>query len=309
MATVFIWNNNVVTSKAAKVVRYAPAMKEIIGHAAMSIDDSYSSVLDENIKYYELDEQYVSWMPGEDDRHERGKICGFMNQSFFKDLMHEGYAPDHIIRIPNPPKPVIDRMQAERNKYEGHKNGRDHHHDLTRKNCSRILSRVLRRGWGRGGGNIRYGQTVSGLWTPLMVKRLALDLKGGPGLNQPAFQMSWDAFLKELEEKRHISRKMRFNLTFFMRRANNRGSSGADARFQFSRFKLEDRKMMNRPAQLLIYAEAMERGKTRKDAVTLMYRKMRDAPFWEDHSDTDLWQRARQTSSDYDRLTVPPKFR
>ncbi|MCP3943167.1 MAG: hypothetical protein GY710_16995 [Desulfobacteraceae bacterium] len=283
MTTVFIWNNNQITHRFAKVFKYGPAQKEITGHSALNIDDNFTSLIDirapEILEPLDNKKSYVSWIPSNmkwghscEESHNH-KDRGVGNRSFMADLLNEKYAPDHIIRIPNVSNEVMNRMRREWKRHLDPKLGRGQTYDLYRKNCSRITSRVLRRGWAKGGFNIRYGQLISGLWTPLMVKRLALDLKG-KGQKDLAFKMSWDDLVNELVAKDVISGVTGFVMKKFRRRSSNRGSSMADARFKIkgswrSHFKKgwsmsrEDR---NLDGEVFVYTELVGRSVNMKIA-------------------------------------------
>ena len=273
MTTVFVWNNNQITTKIASRMHYTAAAKEVVGHVSMHIDDDFLPVVDEETGFG-FDDGHVSWLPAgtPETGKRRGpevreKMAADLGPNFLADLTFENYAPDHVIRIPNPPLAYLNRMRSMRARHEELKNGEVQHYDFHRKNCSRVVSRVLRNGWKKTGGNFKYGQVVRGLWTPLMVKRLAIDLVGGPGLNQPAHALTWHEFLWEMVQQKAVMPETANLMAHFKRRADNRGSSQADARFQFkgaqrfgkglaSGVKGEE----NMPAELFLYTDLKARG-------------------------------------------------
>ena len=280
MTTIFIWNNNMVTSRFASKLGYDPASKKIEGHASLNIDSNFALITPpggDGQDFTDNKKSYVSWIPNAMKRHHLAdggarishgrKEIGVGNRNFFADLLMEKYAPDHIIRIPNTPKVVQERMRKEWQVHLHAKDGRGHTYDFNRKNCSRVVSRVLRAGWGIRGGGMRYGQAISGIWTPLMVKRLAMSLKGQGG--EPAFTISWREFIEELYSEDVVTKVSSILLRSFRKRASNRGSSGADPRFQFEgswkdRFRGKGVKILkesdNFPIEVLVYLELRERG-------------------------------------------------
>ncbi|MCG8472393.1 MAG: hypothetical protein MI742_11105 [Desulfobacterales bacterium] len=268
MTTVFIWNNNQITHKISSKIGYTPSSKAVIGHACMNIHDHFTSLFNETFDgLSNNDDSHVSWWPAGEGANKRDSVgTGKSSGNLLHDVFLETYAPDHIIRIDNPPLSHIQRMEKEWEKQlkKEHEPGSYH---FMKENCSRIVSRVLRRGYNMGRGNIKYGQVASGIWTPLMVKRLAMDLKGGPKLDKPARQLTWSQFINELVEEGVIFPKTGSLLKLLKRRASNRGSSGANARFDFSkedsileRFQKKSlpkfTKEKNFPMSLIGYTEA-----------------------------------------------------
>ena len=280
MTTVFIWNNNQVTHHIASRFKYNPAAKSVIGHASMNIYDQFASLIDRPMESgVNNSEAHVSWWPdGGGATKQSGSSSGTASPSLLADLIWEKYAPDHVIRIEAPPNGYILRMRKEWDKIL-ETEGRVGSYHFTKMNCSRVVSKVLRRGFNMTGPNIKYGNVKSGLWTPLMVKRLALDIKGGNGLDVPARQMTWSEFVDELVEDHVIFPQTGSLMKLIQRRASNRGSSQAEARFKFSeadsfldRFrssKLEKMKGSgNFPVSLLVYTEARGFRSTIEEAVT-----------------------------------------
>ena len=298
MATVFIWNNNLVTTKIASRVGYKPAAKDVIGHASMHITDRFRPLVDRHAEFA-IDPSHVSWLPGEGE-DENGKDEGEFGPNILWDLLFEEYAPDHVIRIPSPPATILQRMQTERDRHEGLKDGRAQHYDFKRKNCSRVLSRVLRSGWNIHGGHLRYGQMVPGLWTPLMVKRLALDLKGGPSLSEPAYPMAWNDFVSELVAMRAVKPSTAALLCLFQRRADNRGSSEAAPRFRFSGSALDEgmraveKGERNLPGDLLVYVEYVARGGDREQAMVDLVASLKVSPMMEGRDEDIVEHAARR---------------
>ncbi|MCG8471530.1 MAG: hypothetical protein MI742_06690 [Desulfobacterales bacterium] len=304
MTTVFIWNNNQITHKIASRINYSPAAKAIVGHSSINIDDTFLPVLSDSEDFDpNINTSYVSWLPGPPKKG--GSRAGRLGQTFLVDLLFERYAPDHIIRIPNPPPPYLQRMRAERDRYTETNKKEMHHYKFYLKNCSRIVSRVLRRGWNKGGGNIKYGQLVFGLWTPLMVKRLALDLKGGPSLMARAVQMTWNDFLAEQEEKKVLSKQTGALLRAFKRRASNRGSSEATPLFRFEKYKFgkalgkSAKEGNNFPAELLIYSELVSRGVPKQEAFDVLCESLEE--YYVDDSSEFLERLANKWVSLYER--------
>ena len=275
MATVMIWNNNQITYRFARLFKYGPAAKAIEGHAALNIDDDFVSIVEPANPDAPFNNKgsYVSWIPsnckwGHDwEESHHGKTKGVANRNFFEDLMFERYVPDHIIRIPNVPTATIQRMKTEWIRHLNPKNGRGQTYDFKMKNCSRIVSRVLRKGWQKGAGNIKYGQLVRGLWTPLMVKRLTLDLKGATRDDIP-IQMTWDDFVDELVNNGVIAYAIGVAMKKIRRRASNRGSSQADARFKTQGSWLKhlrrgwrmDKEAENFDVEIFVYLELIASG-------------------------------------------------
>lgn len=277
MTTVFIWNNNQITYRFAKLFKYGPAAKAIEGHAALNIDDDFAPIVDGSVPNpaapLNNKASFVSWIPshckwGHDwEESHHGKEKGVANRNFFEDLMFERYTPDHIIRIPNVPQANIGRMKTEWVRHLNPKDGRGQTYDFMMKNCSRVAARVLRKGWQKGGGNVKYGQLVRGLWTPLMVKRLAFDLRGATRSDIP-IKMTWSNFVDELVDNGVIAYPTGVAMKKFRRRASNRGSSQADARFKTRGSWLEhlrrgwrmDKEDDNFDAETFVYLELRSKG-------------------------------------------------
>ncbi|RVT92035.1 hypothetical protein EOD42_20080 [Rhodovarius crocodyli] len=162
MTTVLVWNNHL-----------RPIGNSFPGHASVSIDDNWAS-----------DKSYVSWLPGDD--HKIFREFGRAGASISTDLMFEKYAPDHIIRITG-----MDVM-AMMSKWNEVRSKENAHYRYTRKNCSTIASRVLKAGSAQGGLKRHHI-----IWTPLMVKRLALEMGGTT--------MLWTDLLQECRQRGHLS--------------------------------------------------------------------------------------------------------
>ena len=316
MTTVMIWNNNIVSPYFTKITGDSSREHTVTGHACVHIDDNFYPIFEaahnqEGFTPQKIDTNYLSWAPDEKTTPD-GKSIGYSEGSFMLTFLMEQYAPDHIIRIPNPPPPYIDRMRKMRQRHVTQKEtGEVNHFSMTRKNCSRISSRVLRAGWNKGRGNIKYGQTVAGLWTPLMVKRLALDLKGGPALREPAYIMTWDDFIRELYEKGVVGRKTAFLLNCFQRRANNRGSSKAEPRFIFREKALVKERKIEVFPLLIPYFELREAGFNNNEALnTMAYYIMHTIKFHTARSSSrGLFELIQKDGpSTYERVIIPPDF-
>lgn len=179
-------------------------------------------------------DSYVSWWPAQEGRSHRDDGTekyrrGEGHRNIWIDLLEEGYAPDHIIRIPNNPKSVT-RMKTKWLK-EKAKNDGNSSYSLYNKNCSRMAARILHAGFK---GRYKHGYGVKrglvSIWSPVEVKRMALNIKG-------ARTMLWDDFVEEIWQTvpELNSFRQKASLKAFTKRASNRGSSGADSRFKFSR--------------------------------------------------------------------------
>lgn len=155
---------------------------------------------------------------------------GTVNISFWHDLVAEGYAPDHIIRIPDGNVHAMRQLWTE---LRARKEGKNHdpHYKAADKNCSRMASRILRAGWNTKflgmDLNIRFGNWIRGVWTPLQVKRLALSIRG-------AEQKKWSWFVDWVSSSNALPPTLSQSaLRGWYMRASNRGSSGARPRFDF----------------------------------------------------------------------------
>ncbi|WP_427024287.1 hypothetical protein ACP4J4_17570 [Aureimonas ureilytica] len=148
MTTVLIWNNNEVTTGHSYP-----------GHASLQIGVNWATADD-----------YVSWVPAEgspsDGNHRKGRA-----NSILYDLSLEGCAPDHILFMPGGLNE--NAMRAEWYKTKGKEGA---HYRFYRKNCSNIASRVLKAGSSKGSLIQRH----NAIWTPLKVKRLAVQMGGEP---------------------------------------------------------------------------------------------------------------------------------
>jgi hypothetical protein len=252
MSTVFIWNNKLFTNKLD-----IKASKTVIGHAALQISDDFQQPIKDGAWFDEPD--YVSYWPSSDDAElgKLGKLVdkistkavgmrkaakGHKSQNFFADLLAEEYAPDHVIWIDSGiNKVALDAMRKEWKETMEKDGGPNWRAD--RKNCSRIASRVLRAGYGKFlkiaglDMNLRFGNLAYGVWTPLMVKRMALELANKVG----GKELLWSEFLDKLQLKKAITPKAAKAFEGYKRRAENRGSSsGSTARFTFEGGKKND---------------------------------------------------------------------
>ena len=131
MATVFVWNNNQITTKVAAKLHHMATAKEIIGHASMHITDDFAPFADEETGLG-FDENHVSWLPAGDTDRDK-KVEAELGPNLLADLMFEECAPDHVIRIPSPPSACTERMQKERDRHEELKNKRAQRYDFIQK--------------------------------------------------------------------------------------------------------------------------------------------------------------------------------
>jgi hypothetical protein len=177
--TVFIWNNNMVSSIFG-------GGHKVVGHAAMHITSNWP-VLGADAIYGDQTAEYVSWWP---KNNATGPRLGEARKNLFMDMIGESnFAPDHVIRIANLDEAA---MKAEWVTIRGKANA---HYRLNVKNCSTIVGRVLRAGKSWTSTNIYYAH--SPLWTPLKAKRLAFSMGGT--------EMAWPALLAEMFDKGAIS--------------------------------------------------------------------------------------------------------
>lgn len=164
MATLIIWNNH-----------YYP-VNSYPGHAALSIDGDWTEHGQAN--------SYVSWWP---DDGKKGKQKSDPQLSISADLALEGYAPDHIIELPN--------MDAGRmmSKWRSIRNDQSKRYRFLRNNCSTVVSQVLKEGSTEGSVIERN----SLIWTPLKVMRLAYGMGGQ--------DITWNEFLTHLRMAGYIT--------------------------------------------------------------------------------------------------------
>jgi len=218
MATVFIWNNH----ENGRGHKWA-------GHASLSITDQFASAYEENNSAH----NFVSWIPSDDTSH-RGKDQGLANENIFNDLIYEGYAPDHIIRLDIKPsdenlmKTEWTKIKSKKATYTSEENDKGEMVEyldedsgpsfrLYRKNCSVIVQRVIKAAnlpW----KNKEIIARKSIIWTPLNVKRLVNSIIG-------AENILWSQFVDELKSKNCISEIEKDYLKKFQRRHESRGSS------------------------------------------------------------------------------------
>jgi len=204
MAVVLIWNNNNHSLGGGH---------DVTGHSSMNITDNWVDRSHNNGK------NYVSWWPGESKKelfgHSKGRKGGVEAENFMEDIKDEGgYAPDHVIKIDNK---SID-TQAMLSKWAEIRGKENAHYRYLRKNCSTIVARVLRVGTKSGSGWHRH----STIWTPLKVKRFALDIGGK--------ELDWISFVEEISP--HVSGPEAACLRMLKRRSSAHGfSGGAKPRF------------------------------------------------------------------------------
>ncbi|MGS0744213.1 hypothetical protein ACVBEF_20740 [Glaciimonas sp. GG7] len=215
--TVFIWNNNM------------QGLNKYPGHACMSIGDAAVRHFDE--RQYD---SYVSWIPDQEGGvSHSGKRKGQAQFNILHDFYFEGYAPDHIIRIPtnvSSEKKMITHWDALRNKtvdLEDDKRlllsgtGPAPSYRLFRKNCSHMVQRVLKSGGINWSLNPLHWDLSRKhiIWTPLRVRELAFSYKG-------AKILTWFDWI-QLQTLTGNEKKL---LEHFQKRHARHGSSGAVAR-------------------------------------------------------------------------------
>ncbi|NOJ92160.1 hypothetical protein HMI51_04270 [Corallococcus coralloides] len=223
MSTVFIWNNNAVTFG-----------RSYPGHASLNIDGIWPQKYATNHEH-----RHVSWFPGNNQSHS-GHDQADPKLNVLQDLVAEGYAPDHIIRIPSNgiQEPAMRAAWDEiRNKavvwgnvainganvaYRQNNSGASYRFLV--KNCSVIVQRVLKAANFRS-SNWDFVRMHSAIWTPLNVKRMALCFTG-------AHTITWANFVGELRIANTLTQLEHDTLVNFQRRHDRHGSSGAPARNQ-----------------------------------------------------------------------------
>jgi len=223
MATVFIWNNN----QNGRGHKWP-------GHASLNITDQWASAFEENNT-----ENFVSWMPVNNQESHSGNTRGNPNNNIFSDLVFEGYAPDHIIRLDVKEaaqklmKTVWTGIKSKDAKYMDFKLDKGEtikimcpdsgpSYKFYVKNCSVIVQRVIKAAklpWNNSDVIAR----KSIIWTPLNLKRLANSIKG-------AKTILWSEYVDELKSKKYISEEESDLLKKFQRRHESHGSSKAPAR-------------------------------------------------------------------------------
>ncbi|MCG8470726.1 MAG: hypothetical protein MI742_02595 [Desulfobacterales bacterium] len=223
MTTVFIWNNH----------KMSIGGHTWFGHASMNITDIWAKAYgDKNM------DNYISWVPEDEKLSHSGHQQGFAQANIFTDLVYEGYAPDHIIRLPATPMQV-EKMLAqwhkakEKNarykevnvKYKGLVRSMEHNYGPSyryfAKNCSTMVIRVLKSAQMKRKHFMK--EALSIVWTPLTVKRYAQNIHG-------AKNILWNDFVDELVSCGSISRDFSMLLKKFQRRHESSGASGAPAR-------------------------------------------------------------------------------
>lgn len=229
MATVFVWQNNFISTTGAHTWT---------GHSSLSINDIYidtrplvqddndasKMVVDGNSgDLIQGADDFVSFWPGSmtdagsknaqtfNDGWKFG--CKFMAKSkptIFADLALEGYAPDHIIRINGL---SISKMRAEWRSIRGKQNAS---YKFLRKNCSTIVARVL------SAATPWYKTPHHILWTPCDIRDFAFKL---------GTVMTWSDFIDELQQN-GFGTAAQLNLARGLkRRSAARGTSGVAAKF------------------------------------------------------------------------------
>ncbi|MDD7805642.1 MAG: hypothetical protein PUP46_08815 [Endozoicomonas sp. (ex Botrylloides leachii)] len=166
MATVFIWNNNIISAARGGTSHYTT------GHASLNIDDQWC----EDYKY-----PYVTWW-AEGVPFQYHTVI----KNFIADINNARYAPDHIIKIPSPRLNTLHMHSA----WDKIRQSRKMSYNELFNNCSTVVSHILL----AGTHNTKYGGRLLKhkhiVWTPLRVKRLAYDLQG--------YDMAWANFINEV---------------------------------------------------------------------------------------------------------------
>ncbi len=194
-------------------------------------------------------ENYVSWWPADSgtSSHSRNALAKFWNKHFkttfdedkakaacpyvniWQDLLEEGYAPDHVLRIPadiTQTAAMLKKWKEEKAKRDGKPSYR-----LYYKNCSRMAARILLAGFNSELSlGTRMACKLRNIWTPLQVKRIGAELiKKIEG----AQVLLWKDWVDEVVVAGALSIDAGTALKGLRRRASVRGSSGADARYKY----------------------------------------------------------------------------
>jgi hypothetical protein len=198
-STVIIWNNNMVSHRVG--MGHAT-----VGHACMNISNQWVVQDGDNTV------DWVSWWPGETSTEVRR---GAAFKQFEADLVKEKYVPDHILRVRGLNEP---RMQQE---WQAIRSKQGAHYRFNVKNCSTIVARILRSGSSWTDRNPLRSHSV--LWTPLQVKRFAINLGG--------VEVNWPDFLQELVAQGAISQKTHGEWARMKKRSDRHGNPNTPARF------------------------------------------------------------------------------
>lgn len=165
MATLIIWNNHMYPGNSYP------------GHAALNITDDWTRNAQSSC--------YVSWWP---DDGEKLKPRASPQLNISQDLALEGYAPDHILHIPNM---LRGRMMS---KWAAISNDPSKVYRFYRQNCSTIVAQVMKEGSQLGSALQRNNL----IWTPLKCLRLGQAMGG--------VELRWDKFLDQLSKAGYLSR-------------------------------------------------------------------------------------------------------
>jgi hypothetical protein len=164
LATLIIWNNHVYPWSSYP------------GHAALNITDDWARNAQASC--------YVSWWP---DDGEKWKPRATPQLNLSQDLALEGYAPDHILHIPNM---LRGRMMS---KWSALSNDPSKVYRFLRQNCSTIVGQVLKEG-SQLGSSLQRNNLV---WTPLKCLRLGKAMGG--------VEVPWTTFLNQLKKAGYFS--------------------------------------------------------------------------------------------------------
>jgi hypothetical protein len=205
--TVFIWNNNMVSSKLG-------GGHKTVGHASLHITSLWTPPANPGDSESLADQtaSYVSWWPGS---NAAGMRLAKARSNLFADIIGEIYAPDHVIRIADLDEAA---MLAEWASIRGKQNA---HYRLNVKNCSTIAARVLRAG--KSWTDLNVWRAHSSIWTPLKVKRLAFSMGGK--------EKSWTSVISEMFERGAISASSHTSYGALKKRSSRHGNPKTAARF------------------------------------------------------------------------------
>jgi hypothetical protein len=199
MATVLVWENNMLPGGRSAVNTRTGQTVHWPGHASLLIDDVWHN------RYDDSSATYVSWWPGlrtteaNTGRTDRAlfsmesRVAGMRvafgspKTNFVGDMMGEKYLPDHIIRIAVTPA----KQQLMMSKWASIRTKDGAHYRALYKNCSTIVARIMREG-GLSTGLNNFWRAHSLVWTPNKIKEYALGAGGK--------SMTWAALYAEMSQ-------------------------------------------------------------------------------------------------------------
>ena len=269
MPTVFVWNNeNLVKNNVKKMLHMKTKSDTYDGHASINITDEFTpfEALPDSVKYTDNTSVYGSWIPTEKSHRSglmnRVKAVGKPSPNFFADLFRVGVIPDHVIRLPA----TNTEVRSMGSTWRGFLKSKTNSYDRIQKNSSRIVSRVLRstspgkRAASLLSGSIKQRSVAYGVWTPLMVKRLALNYPD-------AFPMTWRAFIGELMKHGVVGSRTAMVMMALKPRSEEHGSTMGERKGKYSR--LVDLS----PGDFEVLQGAIDAGTTPE---MILYASMRD---------------------------------